>query len=114
MLESLGHLMESPANIIGISFGLLVAVVFIIWLFLKFCDFAKKFTLPGKVKMFVYLILTVGVGLFNYMFSKLYTGRGEGFEVYANEQQMAIWVGISLATVLLFTFALVSETKTEE
>ena len=39
----------------------LVVVIVGIWAFWKFCTFAKKFSLPVKVKLVTYIITGLGV-----------------------------------------------------
>ncbi|MGE5397423.1 MAG: hypothetical protein ACM3MK_07805 [Chitinophagales bacterium] len=89
-----------------------VLVIFCIWLFLKFCAFAKKFSLPGKLKTWTYIIFGAGVVVFNYLFGK--AKLGQTTESYVPPElmgTMGIVLAASLLVVLLFTFVLVSETK---
>ncbi|NLW44327.1 MAG: hypothetical protein GXY92_03990 [Syntrophomonadaceae bacterium] len=88
----------------------LILVIIGIWAFWKFCTFAKKFSLPGKVKLATYIITGIGVVFFNWLFSSAKQGMGAQV-VLTNPKLMAIAIITSLCMVLLFSFALMAETK---
>ncbi len=88
----------------------LVLVIIGVWAFWKFCTFAKRFSLPGKVKLATYIITGLGVFGMNWLFSSAKQGMG-GHVVLTNPKLMAIAIIASLFLVLLFSFALMAETK---
>ncbi|MGI6514267.1 MAG: hypothetical protein GX052_00085 [Syntrophomonadaceae bacterium] len=88
----------------------LVVVIVGIWAFWKFCTFAKKFSLPGKVKLVTYIITGLGVVFLNWLFSSAKQGMGAQV-VLTNPKLMAVTIIASLFMVLLFSFALMAETK---
>ena len=88
----------------------LILVIIGIWAFWKFCTFAKKFSLPGKVKLATYILTGLGVVFFNWLFSSAKQGMG-GQVVLTNPKLMAIAIIASLFMVLIFSFALMAETK---
>ncbi|MGE5404989.1 MAG: hypothetical protein ACM3PP_08615 [Candidatus Saccharibacteria bacterium] len=92
-----------------------VLMVFVaIYVFLKFCGFAKQFTWPKKLKQFVYLLTTLGVIGFNWMFSAATEGTGaEATIKHGADGLMTIAVVSALACVFLFSFALMTETKAD-
>ncbi len=81
-----------------------------IWAFLKFCTFAKKFSLPGKLKMWTYIITGLCVVFLNWLFSSAKKGLGGEF-IVTNPKLMGITILASMVVVLIFSFALMSETK---
>ncbi len=92
------------------SLGQLAVVLACIWIFIKFCGFAKKFTLPGKVKLGAYILTGLGVFVMNFVFSTAKTGQGTA-AVLTNPTVMNGAVAVSLVIVLIFSFALMAETK---
>lgn len=88
----------------------IVVVIAAIWVFLKFCAFSRRFSLPGKVKTFIYILTGLGTVFFNYLYSKAKVGMGLETAL-KDEKTMITALVISLAMVFLFSFALMSETK---
>lgn len=88
----------------------LVIIALGIFAFVKFCSFAKKFSLPGKVKLSTYILTGLGLLIMNYMFSAAKTGQGAA-TVMSNPALMYISLAVSLLIVFIFSFALMAETK---
>ena len=88
----------------------LVLVIVSVWAFWKFCTFAKKFSLPGKVKLTAYIITGLGVVFMNWLFSSAKQGLGAQV-VLTNPKLMTITVFASIFMALIFSFALMAETK---
>jgi len=88
----------------------LALVLIGIWAFWQFCTFARKFALPGKVKLVAYILTALGVGFMNYLFSSAKKGLGAEV-VLTNPKLMVTTVLASLVMVLIFSFALMAETK---
>ncbi|MGE5416297.1 MAG: hypothetical protein ACM3UZ_05990 [Acidobacteriota bacterium] len=107
--------MEGFLAIPGVAAILKVLMVFAaIFVFLKFCGFAKQFTWPKRLKQFVYLLTTLGVVGFNWMFSSATVGSGaEATIKHGADNLMTIAVLSALACVFLFSFALMTETKAD-
>jgi hypothetical protein len=84
-----------------------VLVLAVIFLFLKFCGFARGFSLSAGLKKIIYILTGVGLVVFNVLYSvgnsKLSEGGSFG---YASVALVA-----ALAWVLIFSFALAAETK---
>lgn len=88
----------------------LALVVVGVWAFCKFCTYAKKFSLPGKVKTAAYIFTGLGVVFMNWLFSSAKKGLGADV-VLTNPKLMVTAVFLSLVVVLIFSFALMAETK---
>lgn len=88
----------------------IVIVIFSIWLFLKFCALCKKVSLPGGLKKWIIIITSAGIVYFNWMFSKATEGMGPSTAV-TDPRFMTITMVAALVAVLLFSFALIAETK---
>ncbi|MGI6550048.1 MAG: hypothetical protein ACOX4Q_08455 [Syntrophomonadales bacterium] len=97
-------------GILDNAFVQLAIVVVSVWAFWKFCTYAKKFSLPGKVKLWAYILTGLCVVIMNWLFSSAKQGMG-GEVVLTNPKLMAIAVFASLFAVLIFSFALMAETK---
>lgn len=88
---------------------LIVMVLAAIYIFLKFCTWAKRFQLSGKVKKYVFILTAAGVIFFNVLYS-----QGN-----ATIHESGDWSGAttallaSLAWVVVFAFVLMAETKPE-
>jgi hypothetical protein len=88
---------------------LFVMVVVAIYIFFKFCTWAKKFQISGKVKKWMFILTGIGVIFFNVLYSQgnakiLASGDWSG----ATTALLA-----SLAWVVVFAFVLMAETKPE-
>jgi hypothetical protein len=87
-----------------------LVVVVATYLFLKFCSWAKRFTLSGGVKKIVYILTGIALVGFNILYSK-----GNTMVVSQGD-----WSGATLALlaslvwVLIFAFVLMAETKVEQ
>lgn len=86
-----------------------IGVLLVIYIFVKFCSWAKSFKLSGGVKKLVFILTGVGLVGFNVAYSMGNTaiakGEGWGMASYALLASM-VWV-------LIFAFALMAETKAE-
>ncbi|NLN87727.1 MAG: hypothetical protein GX133_09075 [Syntrophomonadaceae bacterium] len=88
---------------------LLLSVLVAICIFVKFCGWAKGFQLSGSLKKWVFILTGVGLVFFNVLYSM------------GNKQILASgdWSGAtiavlaSLAWILVFSFVLMAETKTQ-
>lgn len=77
----------------------LLAVLVAIYIFVKFCGFSQRFVLGAGAKKAIYIITAVALVIANYL--------------YASESELpAIIVGFTV--LILFTIALMSETRTNE
>jgi len=88
---------------------LILMVLVAIYIFFKFCSWAKNFQLSGKVKKWTFILTGLGVVFFNVLYSQgntqiLTSGDWSG----ATTALLA-----SLAWVVLFAFVLMAETKPE-
>ncbi|NLV16548.1 MAG: hypothetical protein GXY50_04985 [Syntrophomonadaceae bacterium] len=88
----------------------LIIIALAIYAFVKFCSFAKKYSLPGKVKLSAYILTALSLFIMNYLFSAAKTGLGLA-AVMTNPTLMYIALAISLVIVFIFSFALMAETK---
>ncbi len=88
----------------------LAVIAVAIWAFIKFCSFAKRFTIPGKVKTAAYILVGLAAFAMNYLFSSAKEGQGTD-AVMTDPTMMAVAWGLSMAVVLFFSFALMAETK---
>ncbi len=88
----------------------LAIVIIGVWVFVKFCTFAKRFSLPGKVKMGAYILTGLCVVLMNWLFSSAKHGLGAEVAL-TNPKLMTVTVLASFLAVLIFAFALMAETK---
>lgn len=113
IIESMKALMETPSTMVGLSVGMLVGVALLIWLFLKFCDLAKKSAMSAKVKKWIYILTGLGLIGFNYMFSQAFT-KTPTDEIIYFEPKMQLALGVSFVFCLILTWAIVSETKEAE
>lgn len=78
-----------------------------IYIFLKFCGWAKKRTLSGGAKKFVFILTAVGLIVFNVLYS-----MGNSEYTHSGDLTMAtIAISSALVWVFVFAFALMSETK---
>jgi len=88
---------------------LIVMVLVAIYIFFKFCAWAKKFQLSGQVKKWVYILTGIGVVFFNVLYS-----MGNKEIIVSGDWSGATTALLaSLVWVILFSFVLMAETKTE-
>lgn len=86
-----------------------LAVILGIFVFLKFCTWAKKFQLSAGAKKIIYILTGVGLIGFNVYYSmgnKAISASGD-YSVATNA------LLVSLIWVFIFAFALMAETKSE-
>lgn len=85
-----------------------VAIVLLaIFIFLKFCGWAKKCKLSAGAKKFIMILTGVGVVAFNIMYSK----GNAAIEATGNWGMASIALAAALIWVFIFAFALMAETK---
>jgi hypothetical protein len=80
-----------------------------IFIFVKFCGWAKKFQLSAGFKKIIFILTGVGLVVFNVMYSmgnKQFTSSGD-----LNGALVALLA--SMVWVFIFAFALMAETKAE-
>ncbi len=82
----------------AMEFGIVVIGII---LFAKFCSWAKKFALPGKVKLWTYILLGVGTIVFNVWYKM----------AEKDITQMPTVIIASLVFVIFFSFVLMAQTK---
>ena len=87
----------------------LLLVLVATYVFIKFCSWAKKFQLSGKLKKWVFIFTGIGLLVFNVLYS-----RGNAM-VEANGDWSGATIAVlgSLIWVFIFAFALMAETKAE-
>lgn len=100
---------SSGEGIFSNSLVVFLAILLSIYIFLKFCTWAKKFQLSGSVKKWIYLLTGAGLVVFNLLYAK-----GNALIVASGD-----WSGAtnallgSLIWVFIFAFALMAEKKPE-
>lgn len=84
------------------------AILLAVYVFIKFCGWAKGFQLSGKVKKTIFLLTGVGLVVFNVLYAMgnvaIQTGDWSG---------AFIAVAAAMAWVFVFAFALMAENKME-
>ncbi|NLU50376.1 MAG: hypothetical protein GXX09_08200 [Syntrophomonadaceae bacterium] len=80
------------------------SVIIAILVFIKFCSWAKNFSLPGKVKLWTYILIGVGTVVFNILYSKAGT-------LEHPNSQMPVVLAVSFVAALIFAFVLMAKTK---
>ncbi len=90
----------------GPLFTILV-ILLTVWIFLKFCGWAKKQALSAGAKKGIFILTAVGAIAFNVMYSLGNSAfeRGEGLNM------ATIAVVSALVWVFIFSYALMSDTK---
>jgi len=97
-----GGLFENPLVVI-------LMVIVAIYIFIKFCSWAKSFQLSGKLKKWMFILTGVGVVFFNVLYS-----QGNGQILTSGDWSGATTALLaSLAWVFVFAFVLMAETKPE-
>ncbi|MEA4923882.1 MAG: hypothetical protein VB084_01110 [Syntrophomonadaceae bacterium] len=89
---------------------LIVLVLVAIYIFFKFCAWAKKFQLPGQLKKWVFILTGVGVVVFNV----LYSMGNSKVSMNGDWSGATIALLASLAWTIVFAFVLMAETKPAE
>ena len=90
-------------------FVLILMVIIGIYLFCKFCTWAKHFQLSGKLKKWVFILTGVGVVFFNVLYSQ---GNSK-IHLTGDWGGATVALLASLVWVLVFSFVLMAETKPE-
>ena len=80
-----------------------------IFVFLKFCSWAKKFQLSGGLKLAIYILTGVGLIVFNI----LYTMGNSAISGSGDYGMATIALVVSLVWAFIFAFVLMAETKAE-
>lgn len=100
-----------PAGLLGNDFVTFLLVLAAIFIFIKFCGWAKTVSLSAGFKKAIFILTGVGLIVFNVMYSmanKAYKAS-EGMDI---SMQM-IALGAAMIWVFIFAFALMAETKPE-
>ncbi|HCF49159.1 MAG TPA: hypothetical protein DER60_02685 [Syntrophomonas sp.] len=90
----------------GPLFTLLV-IILTVFIFLKFCGWAKKRTMPAGTKKGIFILTALGAVAFNVMYSL----GNSAFEQGQGLNMATIAVVSALLWVFVFSYALMSETK---
>jgi len=100
---------EGGGSIFHNPLFVLLLVLVATYVFIKFCSWAKKFQLSGKLKKWVFIFTGIGLLVFNVLYS-----RGNTM-VEANGDWSGATIAVlgSLIWVFIFAFALMAETKAE-
>lgn len=85
-----------------------LGVLLAIYIFIKFCSWAKNFQLSGQIKKVIYILTGVGLIVFNIIYSK-----GNSLATQGDWSVATVALVGSLVWVLIFAFALMAETKSE-
>lgn len=100
---------EGGGSIFHNPLFVLLLVLVATYVFIKFCSWAKKFQLSGKLKKWIFIFTGIGLLVFNVLYSK---GN-------AMVHESGDWSGATIAVlgsliwVFIFAFALMAETKAE-
>lgn len=108
MIFGAGAAYASSGGIFNHPVVILLLVVLSIIVFLKFCGWAKKFSLSSGVKKTIYILTGIGLIVFNYLYSV-----GNKAYVQGDTSGATIALLLSLGWVLIFAFAIMAETKPE-
>lgn len=97
------------AGIYSMPIVKILIVLAAIFMFLKFCGWAKKYYLSGGIKKAVFILTGVGLVVFNVLYSMGNTAitAGDGWG------SASIALVASLVWIFVFAFALMAQTKTE-
>lgn len=100
-----------PEGILGNDIVTFVIVLAAIYVFIKFCGWAKTVQLSAGFKKAVFILTGVGLIVFNV----LYAMGNSTFTAskYTDISMSVIALGSALVWVFIFAFALMSETKPE-
>lgn len=107
MLAVFGSAAEAPqsltTNLIYIG-----AILLAIYVFIKFCGWAKNFHLSGKVKKAIFILTGVALVVCNLLYA-----QGNAGILTGDWSGAFIALAVAMACVLVFAFALMAENKTE-
>lgn len=109
MLALFGSSGPAAPGIWGNPLFTFLMVLLGIFIFIKFCGWAKKFQLSAGFKKIIFILTGVGLVVFNVMYSmgnKQFTSSGD-----LNGALVALLA--SMVWVFIFAFALMAETKAE-
>mgnify|MGYP000894724084 CR=1 FL=1 len=109
MLAVFGASGASAPGIWGNPLFTFLMVLLAIFIFIKFCGWAKKFQLSGGFKKVVFILTGVGLVVFNVMYSignKQLASSGDITGALTAFMVSMIWA-------FIFAFALMAETKAE-
>ena len=109
MLALFGSSGSAAPGIWGNGLFTFLMILLGIFIFVKFCGWAKKFQLSAGFKKIIFILTGVGLVVFNVMYSmgnKQFTSSGD-----LNGALVALLA--SMVWVFIFAFALMAETKTE-
>lgn len=109
MLAVFGSSGASAPGIWGNPLFTFLMVLLGIFVFLKFCGWAKKFQLSGGFKKIIFILTGVGLVVFNVMYAMGNKQFAESGDV--NGALVAFLA--SIIWVFIFAFALMAETKAE-
>ena len=88
-------------------FLVMLGVLLAIFIFVKFCGWAKNFQLSSGLKMVVFIITGIGLIVFNVLYV-----QGNALILHSGDWSMAtIALVSSFVWVLIFAFVLMAETK---
>lgn len=99
---------EGPLAFLANPLVELLIVLVTIFIFIKFCGWAKSFKLSGGFKKLVFLLTGVGLVGFNILYAKGNAAIATQGWTLANYAVIG-----SLVWVFIFAFALMAETKSE-
>ncbi|MGE5391943.1 MAG: hypothetical protein ACM3PE_12865 [Deltaproteobacteria bacterium] len=100
-----------PAGLLGNDFVTFLIVLAAVFIFIKFCGWAKKVQLSAGFKKVIFILTGVGLVVFNVMYSmgnKAFKAS-EGMDI----SMATIALGSAMVWVFIFAFALMAETKPE-
>ena len=100
---------EGGGSIFHNPLFVLLLVLVATYVFIKFCSWAKKFQLSGKLKKWIFIFTGIGLLVFNVLYSKGNTA----VNAHGDWSVATIAVLGSLIWVFIFAFALMAETKAE-
>lgn len=100
---------ESEAGLFHNPVVLILMVLVAIYIFFKFCSWAKNFQLSGSLKKWTFILTGIGVVFFNV----LYNMGNSKIQSSGDWGGATIALLASLAWVLVFAFVLMAETKPE-
>ena len=89
----------------------LLAILVAIFIFIKFCSWAKKFQLSAGFKKIIFILTGVGLIVFNV----LYSLGNKTFAASHNQDLSMATIALASAMVwtFIFAFTLMAETKSE-
>lgn len=100
-----------PAGLLGNDFVTLLIVLAAIFIFIKFCSWAKSVQLSAGFKKAIFILTGVGLVVFNVLYSMGNKAivASEGMDI----SMATIALGAAMVWVFIFAFALMAETKSE-